>query len=137
MKLPNRFKLQKGVSLVEVLLVIVIIGFITLLIFNLPSSIGLIGTSRYSSLAKDIAAKEIEDLRAIGYDNLSSNGSSVVSDPRLANLPQGQATLITSDCGVCTNNESTKQIKVTISWQEKSQIKNIELTTLISQGGLK
>lgn len=128
---------QTGVSLIEILLSIVLIGFIILAVNNVPNSIRLIGSSQKQSLAKDIASKEIEQLRLKGYNNLANSTVSVV-DSRLSSLPQSSANAVISDCPVtvCSNNETIKQIVVTVSYQDDTQIKKVQLNTFISQGGI-
>ncbi len=129
---------QRGFSLIEVLLVVIIIGFITFLILGLPSSIGLIGTSKNSSLANDIALGEVERLRLISYDNLA-NGSNNFSDGRMLSLPQGAGNYIVEDCptSICSHAEQTKKVTVAVSWKDKDQTKTISVVTFMSQGGLK
>lgn len=131
---------QKGFSLVEILLVIMVVGLIVALISNLPNSISLIGSSKRYSIAKDIATKELENLRLNGYDNLGSNGTSSFNDSRLTSLTSSTATLTIADCPgtVCKNGETdVKQVTVTLTWKEKNQTRSINLATLISKGGLK
>jgi len=78
------FKSSDGISAMEVILVCLIIGFLILIIGNLPNSIKLIGESNRSSLAKDILLKKIEDIRSTSFDSLAS--STTISDPRMNKL---------------------------------------------------
>lgn len=127
----------KGLSLVEILLVIAIIGMMVLLIANLPNSISLISKSRHQGLAREIAVKAIEDIRAQQYINLT-DGSSDLLDSRVGLLPEGAGTKIISDCSVavCANGEQVKQVTISISWKETGRAQNLTVTTLIGQGGL-
>lgn len=127
----------KGLSLVEILLVIAIIGMMVLLIANLPNSISLISKSRHQGLAREIAVKAIEDIRAQQYINLT-DGSSDLLDSRVGLLPEGAGTKIISDCSVdvCANGEQAKQVTISISWKETGRAQNLTVTTLIGQGGL-
>ncbi len=127
---------NKGFSLIEILLVLLIIGFVVMLIFNLPPSINLIGSSRYNSLAKDIASKKIEDLRARGYENLASGA---FSDNGLNSLPSGFGEVVVEDCpvSICTNTEEVKQVTVKVKWLEGSEEETVELLTMIGEGGIK
>jgi competence protein ComGC len=87
----KKFKLnnsERGISLVEIVMVIFIIGMVILLFGSLPNSISLIGTSTRESSAKEIALKKIESLRNLTYDNLAI-GTSYITDSRLSSLPQG------------------------------------------------
>lgn len=128
---------MKGVSLIETLLVVVTIGFIVILMANLPSSLGLITKSKHLSLAREIAAKQIEDKRTVNYINLA-NGTSAISDTRLQSLPSGAGIVEVLDCSIeiCTNSEALKHIKVTVSWIDNLKEQNISLETFVGEGGL-
>lgn len=137
---------QLGVSLVESLLVVVVLGLIVFLMSNIPNALGLISKSRHLSLAREIATKQIEDKRTISYINLST-GSIPINDSRLAQLPQGSGTVtvgietqpgywINCDTSICTNGEEAKQVVTTISWVDNSKQQTLTLQTLIGQGGI-
>ena len=128
---------NKGVTLIESLLVVVVVGGIVLLLANLPNAIGLIGRSRHLSLAREIIAKQVEDKRATSYINLVNDISSIV-DPRIALLPSGSGQVQVEHCHplICTHSENIKQIIVTVNWMENSKLQSISLKTLIGEGGL-
>lgn len=128
---------MKGVSLIETLLVVVAVGFIVILMANLPSSLGLIARSQHLSLAREIAAKQIEDKRTLNFINLA-NGTSAISDTRLQSLPSGAGIVEVLDCNIqiCTNSEPIKHIKVTVSWMDNLKEQNINLETFVGEGGL-
>ncbi len=128
---------EKGVSLIEVLIVIVAVGFLVFLVASIPNAISLTTKSRNLSLAREIALKQVEDKRAVKYGNLV-NGVTAVSDVRLALLPSGSGTVTVEDCdvAVCTNNEPIKSIKVNIIWTQQGDNETIEVTTLVGEGGL-
>ncbi len=128
---------QRGVSLVEALLVVVTIGSVVFLLANLPNALGLITKSKHLSLAREIVAKQIEDKRNISYSNLVV-GSSTVSDSRLSLLPQGTGTVDVTDCDlyVCTNGEHVKQVKVEVTWKENQKTQKVSLQTMIGEGGI-
>lgn len=128
---------EHGVSLVEIILAIAAIGFIVILMANLPNALGLITLARHTSLAKEIAAKQIEDKRSISYVNLV-NDTSPVSDSRLNILPAGAGVIEIRDCDpiICTNLEPIKHVKVTVSWKDNQKDQNIMLETFIGEGGL-
>lgn len=130
-------KREKGISLVESLLVIVIITAVVTLLTNLPNAISLISKSNNLSLAREIASKQLEDERGISYANLA-NGSSAVSDPRIASLPQGSGIVLIEDCeaSICTYSEHIKKVTVTILWKENGKDQEISLKTFIGEGGL-
>lgn len=135
--LPDRLKNELGVSLIELLLVIALVGFLVLLIANLPNSINLIGKANHQSIALKIASKTIEDKRGVKYVNLA-NGTSPLSDPRLNNLPHSTGQVMVEDCdiAVCTQGEAAKQITATVTWKESGKNQEVSLKTLVSEGGL-
>lgn len=131
-------KSEKGTSLVELILVVVIVGFIILLLSNLPSTLKLIGDSKNNSLVREIVSKKIEGLRLQTYDNLA-NGSATFLDPRLSSLNSATATQNIEDCPltICTNGELIKKVTVTVTWLEGGKPRKLEMDTLIAKGGLK
>ncbi len=128
---------EKGFSLVEILLVTVVAGFIVLLIANLPTSLGSIGNSKKESLAKDIASQVIEDLRNKTYDNLA-NGTNSIADSRLSSMPGGNGSVVVEDCpvSVCTHSEAVKKVTVQIGWVESGKNRSVSVSTFIAKGGL-
>lgn len=128
---------QKGFSLIESILVVVVLGSIAVLMANFPNAMGLINKSRNLSIAREIAAKQIEDRRSIIYSNLV-NDASAISDSRISMLPSGGGTVIVEDCdeSVCTQGENIKQVTVTVSWKEGDKDQSIEFETFIGEGGL-
>lgn len=129
--------MQKGFSLIEALLVVVIIGSVVFLIANIPNALMLIGKSRHVSLAREIAVKQVEDKRTINYGNLV-NDNSPISDTRLNLLPQGSGTVEVSDCdpSICTQGENIKVVTVTVLWQDNAKLQTVSLTTMIGEGGI-
>ena len=127
----------QGFSLVELLLVIVTIGFLVVLIAGIPNSLNLVGKSRHQSLAREIAVKQIEDKRAMQYDNLV-NGTTNIADSRIGLLTDGSGTILLEDCSiqVCTSGESAKKITVTVSWKDSGKTQTLILYTLVAKGGL-
>lgn len=128
---------ESGVTLLESLLVVVVLGSIVILLANIPNAIGLIQKSGHLSLAREIAAKELEDRRSVSYQNLV-NDTVAVSDPRISTLFKGSGEVLVEDCSesICTNSEDVKHVKVTVSWEENSKMQQIILETLIGDGGL-
>ncbi len=135
--IKKRLRIQTGFSLVEMLVVIGTIGFSVLLLGNIPNTINLIGEARSESLAREIAAKQIEDERSIQYANLA-NGTQNVVDSRLRILPAGAGTIFTEDCSsqVCGQGESVKHVVVTINWKQNGKPNALSLETLIGKGGI-
>lgn len=130
-------KAQQGVSLVEIILAVIAIAFLSLLVASLPTSINLINKNRHASLARDIASKEIENLRKQSFSNLS-NGEHAWTDSDLYTLPGGSAVYIIEDCpiAICTSGEKVKEARVKVIWVESNEQKNVELVTLIGEGGV-
>lgn len=128
---------ERGISLVESLLIIVAVGLLVFLLANLPNSINLITKSKNLSLTREIAAKQIEDKRNINYANLV-NDNSPLSDPRLSLLNKGGGTVVVEDCDptICINSESIKKITVTVTWEERNIQQTVSLNTFIGEGGL-
>ncbi|MFH0937172.1 MAG: hypothetical protein V1808_02680 [Candidatus Daviesbacteria bacterium] len=134
---------ERGVSLIELLLVIAAVVFLVMLIGSLPSSVSSINKSRHSSLARDIASKKIDSLRKQGFsflDLTTSLEGDPFSDPSLTSLPQGSAVYQVLDCPdtICTSSpkEQAKEVKVKVSWNESGDNKKVELTTIVASGGI-
>lgn len=129
--------MERGVSLVESILVVAVVGFTIILLANLPNAIGLVNKSRHLSLAREIAAKEIEDRRNISYINLV-NDETAITDSRISLLPSGNGQVIVTDCDplICANLEDIKQVTVTLQWKEGSKDQSVSLKTFIGEGGI-
>lgn len=128
---------QRGVSLVETILVVLALGFIVILMANLPNALGLIQKSKQVGVGREIATKQIEDKRATSFINLV-NGTTTISDSRLSLLSAGSGQVVISDCdpAICTNSEPLKMIKVTVTWKDNNKDQIVALETFIGQGGL-
>lgn len=131
---------EKGVSLIESLLVVVVVGFIVALMANLPNAMNLITKSKELSLAREIAAKQLEDKRATSYINLADGSEDLKTlDSRLFLLPSGEGTVIVEDCDlekICTNGENVKKVTVNIKWKNNNKEQTVRVNTLIGEGGL-
>lgn len=129
--------LSKGFTLLEIVIVVMVIGAIIMVILGLPSSINSVTRSKHASIALEIAAKKIEDLRVSGYANLAGETTSI-TDPRLAQLTSGTGSVEITDCPaeVCTNSEPVRKVNVKVSWSEAGGPKEVKLETFISEGGL-
>lgn len=128
---------QKGVTLIEVVLVMICVMFLIVIINDIPPSISSINKSRHQDIAKNIVDKELETLRKQGYANLA-NGLVNFSDPNLTQLTTPTATVDIENCpsNICTLSEKIKNVVVTVTWHESGAIKNVQGTTLIGEGGL-
>lgn len=130
-------KPESGASLLESLLVVVVVGMTVVLMANIPNALGLITKSRNLSLAREIAAKQLEDKRAISFANLVLD-TTPISDTRISLLPEGAGTVTVTDCDplVCTNGEHLKKISIILSWKDNNKTQTINLDTFIGEGGL-
>lgn len=128
---------ERGVSLIESLLVVVVIGSVVFLLASIPNAIMLIGKSRHMSLAREIAVKQMEDKRNLSFDNLV-NDNSPINDPRLSLLPEGEGSVEVLDCdpAVCANEENVKQVLITINWKDNNKSQVVTLKTMIGEGGI-
>lgn len=132
---------QRGVSLIEALLVMVVLFGIVLLMENFPNAINLINKSKHLSIAREIATKQIEDKRATNYLNLVAPSLTNITqsvDLRISLLPSGSGIVEINVCDplICTTAEEIKHIRVTINWKENDKNQTIRLDTLIGSGGL-
>ena len=131
---------ERGVSLIESLLVVVTVAAIVFLMANLPNAIGLISKSNHLSLAREIALKQLEDKRATSYLNLVNDTINITasSDSRMSALPNSSGTVKVEDCpaSICTNGEQLKQVTVTINWTDNNKAQTVSTKTLIGEGGL-
>ena len=132
---------QRGVSLIEALLVMVVLFGIVLLMQNFPNAINLINKSNHLSIAREIATKQIEDKRSTNYLNLvapSTTNLTQSDDSRFSLLPYGSGKVEINNCDplICTTAEDIKHIKVTINWNENNKNQTIILDTFIGSGGL-
>lgn len=128
---------EKGISLVEIILVVAVIIALTLLLGTLPSAMSSINKSRQTSLAREIATKEMEYLRNQNYADLVE-GSNTFVDVNLNKLPSAQGIYVINACSpaICKLGEDIKEVKVKVLWNEAGDNKNVELSTLVSKGGL-
>lgn len=131
------FKPERGVSVVELVLVVIAVAILALLVASLPQAIASIRKSGNTSLAREIAEKELDLLRRQQYINLVS-GTNNFTDASLSKLPAPAAFYVVDDCplSVCALGENAKKVKVSVNWVEAGTAKSVELSTIISPGGL-
>lgn len=130
-------KNQRGVSLIELLLVVVVIGSVVFLLASIPNAIMLIGKSKHMSLAREIAVKQMEDKRNLSFENLVTDNSPI-NDSRLSLLPDGNGSVEVLDCdpAICTNEENIKQVLITVTWKDNGKSQIVTLKTMIGEGGI-
>src|SRR3989304_9196904 len=131
---------EKGFSLAEILLVLAGVGFLIILLATFPNSIKLVTWSRNQSMAKEIAAQEVEKVREQSYINLAPGTQSLdeTDDLRIGLLPEGGGEKVIADCdpAICIQSELVKKVTITINWNEEGNIRQAKLVTFISEGGL-
>jgi len=122
---------QRGFSLIEVLIALVLITFTAFIFLKATDTLGRIGKSNDQTVAFHIASRKIESLRGSTFDSIPSSGP--FTDSQLAKLPRAEALLtVTNYLG----NSNTKQIEAAVSWYEQSVQKQVKLITVISKSGL-
>lgn len=128
---------EKGISLIEIILVAAAVIALALLLGTLPSSMSSINKSRHTSIAREIATREIEYLKRQPYNNFLE-GVNPFTDLSLDSLNGGSAYYEIKPCSVevCTHNEDIKEVKVSVAWNENGEPEKIELVTLIYAGGI-
>ncbi len=127
--LPSLY-MNRGFTLIEVLvsvsILVAVLAFLDAAIRSLP----VIRVAAHREIALAAAAQELEQVRADTYAALPPSGS--FSDPQLSALPDASSSI-----AVTSFNAGTKQVVVTVTWQEEYfGTSTIALATLITQGGL-
>ena len=121
----------RGFSLVEIVVSIGIVGVTLLALGALVHTAPLARMTHDKDIALAVASDELEGLRSGGYAALPPSGS--FSNVLLSTLPASAGTLTVS-----AYNAKTKQVDVSVSWQDAGQApQTVSLTTLITEiGGL-
>lgn len=134
----NQAFAQRGVSLIELTLVILLILSLALIVSNLPSWANSITGSKYNSVSREVASKKINYLRKNLYDKNLPNGTINFTDESLAKIPASDASYTIEDCSIdiCASSEQIKKVTVQINWKEGSQDRSLQLVTLIGVGGV-
>lgn len=105
---PNQ---QAGLSIIEAVVAIFIIGVVLIMYAAANNSLKLNGNSQRLELAQRIALMEMEDLRATDFASLPASGS--FSNTLLSKLPNGAGSI-----SITSVNSSLKQMVVTVTWTE-------------------
>ncbi len=121
---------SRGFTLIEVVIAIFLVGLLTILTASILNATPLSEHAKEENIALTIASNKLESLRAGGYAALPSSGS--FSDPAMASLSGGTGTVTVS-----AYNTKTKQVTVTVAWNENGVANDVVVTTLITEvGGL-
>lgn len=122
---------QNGFSIIEVVITMFIVG-ITLVLFEATAnSLVLNKYGRYKEIALRIADKKMQTIRTTAFASIPASGT--FSDSQLSQLPNGQASITTSDIST-----TLKDVTVTITWTKPSGLgtQQMELQTYVSSVGL-
>ncbi|PIP21382.1 MAG: hypothetical protein COX39_03425 [Candidatus Nealsonbacteria bacterium CG23_combo_of_CG06-09_8_20_14_all_40_13] len=133
-RLPKKY--NRGYSLVELIVVIAIAGSVLVTIYlSLLYALKINLRARHSTFAYQSAEQEMEIIRNTPFANLTNqtSGSFLGTVSTLQQLPSGTGTLTIQDY---QSNNKIKEIVVIISWQEKTQSKQVTQSTLRAEGGI-
>lgn len=122
---------QAGLSIVEVVITLFIIG-VTLILYQATSRTVILNRfSRYKEIGLRIADQQVQTLRTTAFASLPASGT--FTSPLLSSLPQGTATMTLTD-----ENVRLKRVIVTVSWKNPQGpgMQQVQLATFIAQGGL-
>lgn len=89
----------------------------------------LMKSTKYQNLAYHLATRNMETLRATGFDSLPVSGP--LTDSELLLLPSGSGSMTFTDI-----NTDLKQVNITVSWNESGNTKSVSYDTYIYSGGL-
>ncbi len=123
---------KRGDSLIEVLVAIAIFSIVFMLLFGSFSfAVKMTGYARETTVATNLAAQTIDQLRAKGFDYVNGLGANSIT--LLPQLPSG-----TMETQVATyaGNDKIRQVTIRIYWLNRPQNRAVTLTTLIGQGGI-
>ena len=131
MKAQIKNRHQDGLTVIEVVITLFIIG-VTLLLFAVAAnSIVLNKSSKYKEIALRIADQKIQTVRNASFSSIPASGT--FSDPQLSSLPNGQGNITVSDISA-----TLKNVAVVVTWTNpKTQgTQQIQIQTYMSSGGL-
>lgn len=118
-----------GFTLIEVLITIFVVGVLVALYGVGVMTTSLTREAAHQDLALHAASQQLESLRMGGYAALPASGS--FSNSQVTQLPSGAGTTTVS-----VLNAKTKQVVVTVSWQEGSRgSRSVSLSTYITETG--
>ena len=130
MSSSRRRRAQSGMSIVEVLVSIAIVGSLIVLYaaaFNVST---LSRTMRSENLAYHIASKRMEELRNMDYAALPASGT--FSDPLMASLTSGAGSYTRANYSTYTGMQ---ELVVTVTWFE-GRSRSVQVRTIVGTGGI-
>ena len=124
-------KNNQGFTLIDVVVALGLIAITLFCYFAVLKTVTLTRFSKHQALAYQVAIKKIEELKAVPFASLPTSGP--FTDSALTALLQAQANLTVANHG---GSASIKEITATISWQENGVTKNVEVKTMLTNGGI-
>ena len=128
----NKFreKLPVGFSLVEVVVTFGLIAVALFSYFAVLKTVTLTRFAQHQALAYAVAAKKIEELKTLPFASLPPSGA--FTDSALSPLTNAQANLTITNYN---DSADIKDVTVSISWQDAGGVKNVDIKTLLTEGG--
>ena len=126
----SKVKSQLGMSLIEILISLFIIGVLITLYAASMNVVALTKKLKNENLAYHVASKQIEELRSVAFAALPANGA--ILDPMLAQIPQGAGDFTVVDH---PGFSGLKEITVTVTWNDGAG-KQVQVKTLAGLGGI-
>ena len=121
--MPNIRNSEKGTSLVEVMVAILVLALVILGGFFLFSyGRGQIDVQKNYRVAVQLAAQKLEELKAGNYNDIEEGETQEYLS--LGNLSCGRS-IATENVGLC------KKVEVSVSWQQMNKQHNVSLATFI------
>ena len=125
---------KKGASLVEVLVSIALIMVMVFIYITYANLIKLNKKDTDLSLALFLANQEIEILKGLPYSELTNReNSEFIGDVDLSILNQAEGYITINDY---MQDPNIKQVDIILSWIDRTETKDVNLSTLISYYGL-
>lgn len=123
MLLLRRVRVQKGFSLVEVLIALVILAIALLALAGVVmSTTMLLSHTIDSEEAVNVGVKKLDEIEGWDYEDI---------DPSSVDVPDGKYAL----SWTVTENTSQKDVILTVQWTGIIGSKNVELMRVISESG--
>lgn len=118
-----------GFTLIEVLITVFVVGVLVALYGVGVMTTSLTREAAHQDIALHAASQQLESLRMGGYAALPASGA--FSNTQVTQLPSGSGAMTIS-----VLNTKTKQVLVTVSWQEGSRgSRSVSLSTYITETG--
>jgi prepilin-type N-terminal cleavage/methylation domain-containing protein len=126
----KRRNLQSGMTFIEVLVSIFMIGALIVLYASLFNLTHYTKRMKNENIAYHVASKKMEELRAVPYASLPA--SAAFADAQLAQLPSSSADFTVGNYSTYTG---VKELVVTVNWND-GRARTIQLRSLAGSGGI-